>query len=42
MALLADLLAANRKLMEDVSYRLRVVGELGHAEVDYAIEGDRS
>ena len=41
VAFLADLLAANRKLMEDVRFRLYVRGEPGEV-LDSAIDGDRS
>jgi len=41
VAFLADLMAANRKLMEDVRFRLYVRGEPGEV-LDSAIDGDRS
>ncbi|MDD5267451.1 MAG: glycosyltransferase family 2 protein [Methylococcales bacterium] len=41
VAFLADLLAANRKLMEDVRFRLYARGEPG-VVLDSAIDGDRS
>lgn len=41
IAFVADLLAANRKLMEDVRYRVRVRGEY-ETVLEFAIDGDKS